>query len=65
MANGRKIWSMHCLNCGHRETLPLDLDQIPTDETVQVDRADAGIICRICKSDDIVVGEEGEIGGEA
>ena len=65
MTNGRKIWSMHCNNCGHNETLPLDLDQIPTDETVAINRYDAGMNCRVCKSSDIDLKDEGEVGGEA
>lgn len=43
-------WSVHCKDCGHNETLPMDLDEIPADETICVDRHDAGITCRACKS---------------
>lgn len=47
------LWSVHCNDCGHNETLPLDLGAIPVDETVCIDRFDAGIICRVCKSSNL------------
>lgn len=56
----KRVWSAHCRDCGHNETLPLDLDAIPVDETVDVNRFDAGIICRVCRSSNLDRHFEGE-----
>lgn len=60
------VWFIYCKDCKHSEILPLNLDEIPTNETVGVNCLDAGIICRICKSKNIELNREVyDEGGEA